>query len=62
MSKFFIAIYDWLNGHKGVLYTVLASLTVFLCIFAVQVDFNENISSFFGEDEVPRQNRRVCRS
>ncbi len=51
MSKFFIAIYDWFNGHKGVLYAVLASLTVFLCIFAVQVDFNENISSFFGEDE-----------
>lgn len=51
MSKIFIAIYDWFDGHKPVLYAVLASLCVFLGIFALQVDFNENISSFFGEDE-----------
>lgn len=51
MSKFFIAIYDWFDNHKAILYTVLASLTAFFCIFAFQIDFNENISSFFGEDE-----------
>lgn len=51
MSRFFIAIYDWFESRRWALYVLLASLVVLMGIFALKVGFNENISSFFGEDD-----------
>lgn len=51
MDRLFIIIYDWFAGHRKILYSLMAALVILLGFFAFQVDFNENISSFFGEDE-----------
>ena len=51
MVKLFIIIYDWFAKHRKVLYGFMAVLVVLSGFFAFKVDFNENISTFFGEDE-----------
>ena len=51
MIRFFLNIFDWFENHKSMLYISLL-LVVGVCIgVATQIKFDENIYSFFGEEE-----------
>lgn len=51
MIRFFLNIFDWFENHKSMLYISLL-LVVGVCIgVATQIKFDENIYSFFGDEE-----------
>ena len=56
MIKCLLKIYNWLGRRKWVLYSSLI-LVVALCVtIATQIKLEENIYSFFGEDELAFKN------
>lgn len=48
MSKFFTAIYEWFEQHKGAFYFVLIGSIVLFVAMASQIKFQENIANFFN--------------
>lgn len=51
MNKFFIALYDFFETRRVLLYTVLAALVVAMGAAASQLRFSENITGFFPDGE-----------
>lgn len=49
MTKFFIGIYNYFEGHKGVFYLTLVGCIVVMSFFAARVRFDENITGFFPD-------------
>lgn len=51
MHKFFTGIYDFFVSRKWLLYGVLCVIIAILAVLALQIRLNENITSFFSDDE-----------
>lgn len=51
MNKFFIALYDFFETRRVLLYTVLTALVMAMGAAALQLRFSENITGFFPDGE-----------
>ena len=49
MGKFFINIYHYFNSRKAVLYALLIIVVSIMAIFALRVNFDEDVTSFFPD-------------
>lgn len=52
MHRIFIPIYHYFQGHKAVMYTILALTSVVFLFFGVQVRYEENISRLLPSSSV----------
>ena len=51
MNKFFIALYDFFESRRALLYALLGALVVAMGAAALQLRFSENITGFFPDGE-----------
>lgn len=49
MNTLFLALYDWFSRHRAAFWLTLAGSVAVVVWFALQVRFEENISSFFDD-------------
>ena len=59
MTKFFIGLYNYFEGHKVLFYLFLSVCILFMAFFAVQVRFEENVTSFFPDTKDSQNTIRV---
>lgn len=57
MNKFFIALYDFFESRRALLYALLGALVVAMGAAALQLRFSENITGF-SPTESGRRPRR----
>ncbi len=55
MSEFFIRIYDYFSRHRMVFYLTLGGMLLLLGGVASQIRFNEDVTTFFPDDESGRR-------
>ena len=51
MNKFFIALYDFFESRRALLYALLGVLVVAMASAALRLRFSENITGFFPDGE-----------
>ena len=51
MNKFFIALYDFFESRRTLLYALLGVLVVAMASAALRLRFSENITGFFPDGE-----------
>ena len=51
MTEALLKIYDWVERHKKIFYASLCILICIMGIMAANVDYEEDISRFFGKDK-----------
>ena len=49
MTKFFVGLYNYFERHKVLFYLSLSVCILFMALFAAQVRFEENVTSFFPD-------------
>ncbi len=59
MSRFFIAIYHLLSKRRGVMYGILALITVILIYAALQVKFEEDFTRFFPKNSATAESAEL---